>query len=197
LGRFVADAEPPISPLTFSWPRTLLMVLVPVLYALTSGSPLRLPSEQYTNASLDALRWLVNYAGREGGEVLFISQTHLLYFDDQIDVPLIPGYEKVFFMEMVMSKNQAYLNQFYTDIEAQRYAAIVNDRTLDYYKDRQENWPEEHNAWARFVSKPLLCYYQPRLTLKKVDVQILYPAPNPTDCPVMEKNQRILAGETP
>ncbi len=180
----------------YYWPRTLILVAIPVFLAVRSGAPLDLPAPRVVAASLDALHQHVNHAARDGGDVLFISQRHLLHFDDAVDVPLIPEYEKVFFMEMVMSKNPAYLNNFYDDLQSQRFAAIVSDQALEHYKGRDEAWSEEHNVWVQFVSRPLLCYYQPRLTLRVVHAQVLFPRPNVEGCPIISENQQIFAGSS-
>jgi len=177
----------------FSWPRTFFLAAIPVYFAVVSGGPLELPSSRVVAASLDAVHQHVNYAARNGDDILFISQRHILHFDNQIDVPLIPEYEKVFFMEMTMSRNPTYLNNFYADLQAQRFGAIVSDQALEHYKDRDEAWSEEHNVWVQYVSRPLLCYYQPRLTLRVVHAQILFPRPNVENCPAISENQQILA----
>ncbi|MBM3145380.1 MAG: hypothetical protein FJ010_10485 [Chloroflexi bacterium] len=177
----------------YSWLMTLILVAIPVYMVVVSGAPLELPPSRVAAASLDAIHQHVNYAMRDGGEVLFISQRHLLYFDDQFDLPLVPEYEKVFFMEMVMSKNPDYLNSFYADLQSQRFAAIVSDQALEHYKGRDEAWSEEHNVWVQFVSRPLLCYYQPRLTLRVIHAQVLFPRPNVDECPIISENRGILA----
>ena len=178
---------------TFSWPMTLFLAAIPVYFAVVSGGALEIPDSRIVAASLDAVHQHVNYAARDGEDILFISQRHLLHFDDQVELPLIPEYEKVFFMEMTMARNPTYLNDFYADLQSQRFAAIVSDQVVDRYKDRDESWSEEHNVWAQYVAKPLLCYYQPRLTLRVVQAQILYPRTNVENCPAISENQSILA----
>ena len=156
-----------------------------------------MPDARIVAASLDAFHQHINYAARDGDDILFISQRHLLHFDDQVELTLIPEYEKVFFMEMAMSKNPTYLNDFYADLQSQRFAAIVSDQVVVRHKERDEAWSEEHNVWAQFVSKPLLCYYQPRLTLRVVQAQILFPRPIVENCPAISENQNIWAEISP
>lgn len=187
--RFEPD-EDAAQPAPNPWLMTLAVIAVPLYTMLTLGGPVQLPLQGIVNASLTAVHEHINYAARDGGEVLFISQRHLIYFDEQIDVPLIPEYEKVFFMEMTMSKNPDYLGAFYEDLLSQRYTAIVSDKTLAHFKDRDEAWPEEHNVWVKYVSRPMLCYYQPRLTLRKVGLEILFPKPNAGECPIIAENQQ-------
>lgn len=177
-------------PLPDPWLMTLAVIAVPLFTMLKLGGPVQLPPERIVNASLSAVHEHINYAAREGGEVLFISQRHLTYFDEQVDVPLIPEYEKVFFMEMTMAKNPEYLNAFYEDLQTQRYAAIVSDKALEHYKDRDDTWSEEHNVWVKYVSRPMLCYYQPRLTLRIVGLEILFPSPDTGGCKSIAENQQ-------
>ena len=181
-----------------TWPLLLSLVVVPVLLTLKSGAPFDLPAPNIVNASLDAVHQKIRYAARDGGEVLFISQRHLLYFDEQIDSSLVPKYEKIFFMEMVMSRNADYLNAFYNDVQKQRFAAIISDQALENYKDpTEEAWVEEHNLWVQLVSRPLLCYYEPRLTLRQVHLQILYPRPNVDNCTAIDDNQQTFVQDLP
>ncbi len=184
------------STITFSWFRSLLVVAIPVYFALASGAPLDLPSQNVVAGSLDVINQHVNHASRDGGDVLFISQRHLLIFDDEIDVPLIPDYEKVFFMEMAMSKNPTYLNNFYDDLESQRFVAIVTDQALENFKDRDQAWSEEHNVWVQFVSKPMLCYYQPRQTLRNLHEQVLFPRNDVEECSAITENRNKFIADT-
>jgi hypothetical protein len=187
--RFEAD-HPIDGQLSYSWTTTLVVFVLPIFLMLRSGGPLKLPDERVVAASLDAVHQHIDYAAQEEGEVLLISQRHLIYFDEQVDLPLIPEYEKVFFMEMVMSQNPDYLKAFYEDLQNQRYTAIIADRNVEDFKDRDEAWSEEHNIWVQLVSRPMLCYYQPRLTLRLVQVQIMYPRPNADACPSIIENQQ-------
>jgi len=43
-------------------------------------------------------------------------------------VPLVPDYELVTLMEMAMSGNMGYLDQFYADLHRQRFALIIARR---------------------------------------------------------------------
>lgn len=189
--RFATEAQDAPS-IKFSWLRTLVVLAIPTFMMVKSGGPLKLPPQRVAAGALAAIQQHVDHASRDGGDVLFISQRHLTIFDDQFNTPLIPDYEKVFFMEMVMSRNPDYLNAFYDDLEDHRYAAIVTDQALTRYEDRDEAWSEEHNIWVQFVSRPLLCYYQPRITLKTLHQQVLYPRLGVTDCSIIEENRAEL-----
>ena len=132
------------------------------------------------------LSTLVNYteeASRNGGEVLFISQRHLLPFGYVQNVPLVPEYEQVFLMEMAMAGDPSYLQRFYDDLESHRFALIVSDPLTSAIKDRDYRFNEENNVWVKRVSRLILCYYEPVLTMPKTRIQLLVPKPQEGECP--------------
>jgi hypothetical protein len=49
-------------------------------------------------------------------------------------------------------------------------------------KDSSFQFGEENNAWVKWVSGPVLCYYDQKTTLKEVGVQLLVPKSEPVDC---------------
>ena len=84
-------------------------VAVPVIFMASFGG---LNADQSdSQAAAQDLAKLQRYADQavdDGGEVLFISQRHLLAFDLIENVPLVHDYEKMILQEMVMGKNEAY-----------------------------------------------------------------------------------------
>jgi hypothetical protein len=87
-------------------------------------------------------------------------------------------------MDRAMSSNRAYFDDFYTDIANQRFALIVTDPQRIRFSDEDEDWGAENDTWVEWVTKPLLCYYEPLYTIKKTGVWILAPVENPGDCTV-------------
>jgi hypothetical protein len=51
-------------------------------------------------------------------------------------------------------------------------------------KDDSYQFGEENNAWVKWVSNPILCYYEPKMTLKEVGVQLLVPKKQQLDCSI-------------
>ena len=101
---------------------------------------------------------MAEQAGQKG-LVLFISERHLLTFHE-INLPLVPGYEAVTLMEMAMSNNQPYLQQFYSDLRNHRFAAIVTAK-LNVGIQEEGAFAEENNVWNSRVSPFIQCYYEP------------------------------------
>lgn len=158
-------------------------VLLPVYLTVEFGAPLLLPSRQGAQNDFEALEKFVSQAVAQGGEVLFISEREMLTFEQIEGVPLVPEYEQVFLMEMAMAGNQVYLENFYQDLQNQRFALIVTDPLFIQYKGRTQRFGEENDAWVSRVSKPILCYYESQKLLRNVRVQVLVPRAEIKDCP--------------
>ncbi len=133
--------------------------------------------------NLELIRKAALEARQKGGEVLFLSNRQFLTFHN-IDVPLIPDFERVFLMEAAMANEPVVLGHFYDDLRNQRYALIVSEPLSKEEKDGRVNFGLENNAWVKNVSRYVLCYYEPIETLKDVQVQLLTPSLTPKkNCP--------------
>ena len=111
---------------TLAWPVTAVALVLPLIFLIPSLTPFNVFNERADQAAFEQLKTLAMQAGRSG-PVLFIDERQLLTFH-QIDLPLVPEYELVTLMEMAMSNNQPYLQQFYADLKNHRFAAIVAGR---------------------------------------------------------------------
>lgn len=140
------------------------------------------PSQAVIDSALDTVRQEVSLTQASNGEVLFMDQRQLLTFGYINDVPLVPEYEKKYLMDEALSSNAAYFEKFYADISAQRFSLIISEPLRTPIKDESYQFGEENNAWVKWVSTPVLCYYEPKITLKEVGVQLLVPVTLPVDC---------------
>src|SRR4030042_3475832 len=167
----------------------LLQRIEPILIAAALAFPLyfnlsyggALPHRDYTAAqsALQTISSATQQVAQLGGEVLFISQRHLLTFDTIQNVPLVPEDELAFLMEMAMSDNTAYLDAFHTDVSHQRFAMIVSDPLVIQYQGREHSFGEENDAWVERVSDPVLCYYEPTISVEAAGVILYTPRLNP------------------
>ena len=112
---------------------------------------------------------------KEYGEVLFIDQRQLLTFGYITGVQLIPEYEKKVLMNEALSSNAEYFDRFYKDITNQRFSLIITEPLRTPVKDSTFEFGEENNAWVKWVSIPVLCYYEEIQLFKEVNVQLLVP----------------------
>jgi hypothetical protein len=165
-----------------SWPIAALALLIPLVFLVPSLSPFPKLDEKANQAAFKQLKTLSEQAGQKG-PVLFISERHLLAFR-QVNVPLVPEYELVTLMEMAMSNNQAYLQQFYADLKSHRFAAIVAGKQNVGFKE-EGLFADENNVWNARVSPYILCYYEPTTEIDTDESRIEFyePRVEPGVCP--------------
>ena len=182
----------------------ILMILLPAYPALLSLAPLSiredlrwvmtladippagpfpelLPAQQDTQKALNDIRNAVEYAAPQG-DVLFIDQRQLLTFSYVMKVPLIPEYDKKVLINQAMSADAGYFSTFYEDLADQRFSLIISNPLHERIQTDLDQFGEENNAWVKWVSTPILCYYEPINTLKKVTVQLLVPRQDTSGC---------------
>ncbi len=162
---------------------------VPWLITLTDaqdGSNLDMyPSDETANFALNTIRQEVALAQQsEGGEILFLDQRQLLTFGYITNVPFVPEYEKKILMNNALGSRSKYFERFYNDLAQHRFALIISEPLRTPVKDSSFEFGEENNAWVKWVSNPVLCYYEPKVDLKEVGVQLLVPKAEPVDCAV-------------
>lgn len=159
--------------LAIPWPLFAGLLLVPILFAVFSG--LDLPERQMADDALAQIRTMTAEALAEGGQVLFISQRHLITFG-LVDAPLVHEYEKLFLMEMAISHNVDYLSGFAYAIDQHRFSLIISDpMNANIADDEEDVLAAENNAWVRSVARPVLCAYEPVVTYTELGIQLLKP----------------------
>lgn len=140
-----------------------------------------LPDTATVNEALREIQGYVDDA-KGSGDILFIDQRQLLTFGYIQGVTLIPEYEKKMLMNEALDFKTDYFSPFYTDLKNKRFSLIVTEPLRTPVKDSSYEFGEENNAWVKWVSIPVLCYYQEIQTFKEVNVQLLVPKPVPDDC---------------
>jgi hypothetical protein len=164
------------------WAVFTYALIMPFLFLIPLLSPYPKFNRDTAQAAHQQLVEAVDRLGKNG-PVLFINERQLVTFGD-VDVPLVPDYEVVTLMEMAMSGNQPYMNQFYSDLASHRFAAIVATKQNRGIK---ETGPlvEENNVWNSKVSPYILCYYAPSVLIENgpSKIQVYIPQMPPADCP--------------
>jgi hypothetical protein len=160
----------------------ILAIWMPIFFTIGMGKPLRRFDMDQAKQSLVKIRSIVNPVTSQGGEVLFISQRHLLTLDVIEDVEIVPEYETVFLMEMAMSRNREYLDQFHHDLETHLFDLIVVDNLSTQIQYKDHNFAEENNAWVEEVSYPILCHYVAIETLREPPLQFFVPSDGQESC---------------
>ncbi|MGB8983387.1 MAG: hypothetical protein WCC12_16055, partial [Anaerolineales bacterium] len=127
---------------------------------LPNPLPDTLPSRPDAQKALERLQQAVAEAAPQG-DVLFMDQRQLLTFGYITDVPLIPQYDKKVLINHALSGNAEYFKGFYEDLASQRFSLIITSPVNRRLDKSEGHFGEENNAWVKWVSTPLLCYYQP------------------------------------
>ncbi len=159
-----------------------LIVAIPAFMPIIGAEPLTLPSQEATDWTLELLQTEIDRVIAEGTEVLFMDQRQLLTFGFIKNVPLVPEYEKKKVMDKAMSADDEYFAAFYQDLADHRFGLIVTDPQRVRFSEDDEAWGEENDTWVQWVSEPLLCYYQPKYTIKKTNVWLFTPREDISAC---------------
>lgn len=172
--RFSPDREAVSSLRAFSPLTVSLAVLAAAAFTVSQTYP-ALPSRDRHEDSLAKLQRLVDETVANGGQVLFISQRHLLTFGYITGVPLVPEYDNIALMEFAMSNYRPLIDQFHADIAARKYALIIAPTPPGQFKGKDDAFAEENNAWARRVSIPMLRAYKIIAEFPEGDFVVLVP----------------------
>jgi hypothetical protein len=175
--RFAGEAISDRSPARFSWLLAAAILVVPVLYTASAARAETRPDRALAEEAFADLRAMVQQASDRGEQVLFISERHLLTFGMLPRIPLVEKYETVFLMEMAMAGNSDYLNDFYADLRAKRFALIVSDPLRDTFKGSEYSFGEENDVWVTRVAHPLLENYQRGEVFRGLGIEVLEPKP--------------------
>ena len=176
LGRFRSDDQEEIKIFHINPLLIGLILLVPAWVAILEGTPAEpLPSRTEQQQGLAQIQQWVETTREKGQEVLFINQRQLLTFGSVPRVELVPDYEKVFLMEMVMGNNRSYLDAFYLKLKTHEFGLIVTEPLYLNYQDHTFAFSEENNVWMERVVKPVMDDYTPVLTLTDLGIQLSVP----------------------
>jgi hypothetical protein len=156
----------------FTMAYTLFM---PLLFSLAALGPAQRVDSNLAAGALDVIQKFSNKAASSGGEVLFITERQLLTFHEIRDVPIVEDYEKFFLMEMAMSGNRKYMDQFYSDLEKHRFALIITEPIFLSTDQENGKFTEEDRVWREKVNDYLNCYYKTARFLREVNIYILEP----------------------
>jgi hypothetical protein len=158
------------------WLKAVVLVM-PIFFVITFiGRAVTPLDQQAARKDLARLQKYVDQVVAEDGEVLFISQRHLITFGLIKNVPLVHEHEKVLLQEMVMSQNESYLAGLGAELAEQRYAMIVTDHLPSVWKDPQKkSLAMENNVVLKDLVPLFTCAYEEHDTLLAGSLEILTP----------------------
>lgn len=179
-----ADGESSITNRRVTTVGLILALLLPVYISTNPGTSLMRYNQAEIENALDTINWIVNNAQQKGDEALFIDERQLLTFNYVENTPMIPEYEKIMLMEMAMAGNAAYFKDFYKDLANRRFGLIISEPLFTKLQSPERAFAHENNAWVKWVSEPVLCYYEPMKKIREFKIHILIPREDPIDCPL-------------
>jgi len=172
-----------ITPFTLPWGLAALLIAIPAWFLVGSSGGLIAYDPVRTQSVIDALQAHVDDVNAHDGEILFITQRHLVSMHMLDGVEMIPEYEREELMEMAMGDNQDYLQIFRADMESQRFDAIVVDPLSYRLLGKNYAFGEENNAWVRRAMKHILCNYQEDIVFPADQIAIYIPQQGTRQCP--------------
>lgn len=158
------------------WLRLIIFVAVlyPAMLPMINVQPFILPPKVETQEVLNSVQKYI-LEGNQKGEVLLMDQRQLLTFGFVQNIPMIPDYEKRYMMDMAMADEAGYFNKFYKDLADHRFSMIITEPLHTGFQGSEFEFGNENDAWVKWVSIPLLCYYEPVETYPIYGVQVLVP----------------------
>jgi hypothetical protein len=136
-----------------------------------------------TQSVLTKLQGYVDQANAQGGQILFITQRHLLSMHMLNNVTLVPEYEREDLMEIAMSNNIPYLQTFRQDMEDQRFALIIVDPLNYNVLSKSRSFAEENNVWVTRIMKSILCNYREETIFPADEIALYVPQQGARQCP--------------
>jgi len=181
--RYRTESGETKQPIVLPWLVVVLLLLMPVWaysefdLGITTYDPVR------TQSVLADLQEQIDEVNAQNGEILFITQRHLISMHMLKGVTLIPEYEREDLMEMAMGDNLRYLSHFRKDMEDQRFALIVVDPLNYKVFSKDRSFAEENNVWVKRVMKHILCNYREEAIFPEDEIALYVPQTGTRQCP--------------
>jgi hypothetical protein len=181
--RYRAETGETAQPVALHWLIVVLLLINPVWSFIQFSIGFGSYDAARTQSVMISLQEYVDQANAQGGEILFITQRHLISMHMLKDVTLIPEYEREDLMEIAMANNTQALSEFRRDMESQRFALIIVDPLNYNILSRRRGFSEENNVWVTRIVKPILCNYRAETSFPVDDIALYVPQEVPRQCP--------------
>ena len=181
--RYRPETGEEIQPARMPWLVVVLLMLMPVWAYTQFNLGINTYDADRTQSVLTELQSYVDDVNAQRGEILFITQRHLISMHMLQGVNLVPEYEREDLMEMAMGNNLLYLDRFLDDMEHQRFALIVVDPLTYRIMDSDKSFAEENNVWVKRVMKHILCNYREEARFAEDEIALYVPQQGARQCP--------------
>ena len=171
-------------PVPLHWLLIIALLIMPAWSYLQFNVGLRGAGETaQTQDVLSHLQERIDQVNVQDGEILFITQRHLLSMHMLDGVTLVPEYEREDLMEIAMANDLQHIQIFREDMENQRFALIVVDPLNYNVLSRQRSFAEENNVWVTRIMKHILCNYREEISFPADEIALYVPQEGERQCP--------------
>jgi len=175
IDRYTFEVDQPSGQSKMNYGLLFLVVAVPVILAFQKNTTWIFQDVTAQKNDVAHIQQALDLITEQPGDVLFITERQLLTFGDIQGVELVPDHEKVFLMEMVMSNNTPYLDDFHQKIANHEYSAIIFDSISTITQDEKDSFWVENNLWVDKVVYPILDEYETVYSLQNNNINLLIP----------------------
>lgn len=179
LGRYQFEDSQQISQTSLNFGLVLLAVLVPLIISFQKSTTWTFKDINQQQSDVQQLQAAFDIILEDPGEILFITERQLLTFGELRGIGLIPDYEKVFLMEMVMSNNQPYMDEFHRKLSNQEFSAILMEPISTIVQTPKDAFWVENNLWVDGVVYPILDDYEQVLSYQNNGINLMIPKNKP------------------
>ena len=170
-------------PVRLHWLLITALIVMPAWSYLQFNIGFRTGNTASTQNVLTSLQEYVDEANSQGGEILFITQRHLISMHILKNVPLIPEYEREDLMEIAMANDLEHIQTFRKDMEDQRFALIVVDPLNYNVLSKTRSFAEENNVWVTRIMRHILCNYREEAVFPADELALYVPQEGERQCP--------------
>jgi len=181
--RYQPEAGGAPQPVSLHWLLVVALIVMPAWSYLQFNIGFRTGDTPRTQQVLTRLQEYVSEAGAQGGEVLFITQRHLVSMHMLENMTLIPEYEREDLMEIAMANDIRHIQTFREDMQQQRFALIVVDPLNYNILSKQRSFAEENNVWVTRIMKHILCNYREEVVFPADEIALYVPQEGERQCP--------------
>jgi hypothetical protein len=170
-------------PVALHWLLVVALIVMPTWSYLQFNIGRAPSASARTQDVLSQLQERIDQANAQGGEILFITQRHLISMHMLEGVILVPEYEREDLMEIAMANNLQHIQTFREDMERQRFALIVVDPLNYNILSKQRSFAEENNVWVTRIMKYILCNYREEIAFPADEIALYVPQAGARQCP--------------
>jgi hypothetical protein len=170
-------------PVALHWLVIVLLLINPVWSFIQFGIGFGSYDSARTQSVMTSLQEYVDRTNAQGGEILFITQRHLISMQMLKGVTLVSEYEREDLMEIAMANNAQALRKFQKDMENQRFTLILVDPLNYNIISRRRGFAEENNVWVTRIMKHILCNYREETIFPADDIALYVPQDGARQCP--------------